>query len=202
MTDSNPDVYYPSIGYAPDRRLSESIDIHVRGASVGPGLSATRVKRKSVTVSETEQRRVNIGKQHPAPYKALLALSSAAEEAAGAAGLDPLLVELLKIRTSQINGCAFCLRMHTRDALKKGENPDRIAVLPGWEETGYFSDTERAALRLTEAIALVSEGHVSDADYDAAAAVLSADQVSAVAWLATVMNAFNRVAITSRYPVA
>ena len=149
----------------------------------------------------TDSPRVNIGKQHPAAYKALIALSSEAEVAVAAAGLDPLLVELLRIRTSQINGCAFCLRMHTRDALKKGENPDRIAVLPAWKETGYFSAADRAALRLTEAIAYVADGHVGDEDYDAASAVLTTDQVSAVAWLATVMNAFNRVAITSRYPV-
>lgn len=149
----------------------------------------------------TDTQRVNIGEQHPAAYKALIALSSEVGEAAAAAGLDPLLVELLRIRTSQINGCAFCLRMHTRDALRKGENPDRIAVLPGWAETGYFSETDRAALRLTEAITRVPDGHVSDEDYDAAAAVLTADQVSAIAWLATVMNAFNRVAITSRYHV-
>jgi len=129
----------------------------------------------------TNTQRVNIGKQHPAAYKALIALSAEVEENAAAAGLDPLLVELLKIRTSQLNGCAFCLRMHTRDALKKGENPDRIAVLPGWEETGYFSETERAALRLTEAITRVSDGHVGDDDYDVAAAALTADQVSAVA---------------------
>ncbi|MEW9529147.1 carboxymuconolactone decarboxylase family protein [Microbispora sp. NPDC049125] len=149
----------------------------------------------------TNLQRVNIGEQHPAAYKALIALSSQVDEAVAAAGLDPLLVELLKIRTSQINGCVFCLRMHTREALKKGESTDRIAVLPGWEETGYFSETDRAALRLTEAITRVPDGHVSDEDYNAAAAVLTADQVSAVAWLATVMNAFNRVAITSRYPV-
>lgn len=149
----------------------------------------------------TNTQRVNIGKQSPAPYKTLLALSSEVEETAATAGLDPLLVELLKIRTSQINGCAFCLRMHTRDALKKGENPDRIAVLPAWEETGYFSTVDRAALRLTEAIAYVADGHVSDEDYNAAAAALTPDQVSAVAWLASVMNALNRVAITSRYPV-
>jgi AhpD family alkylhydroperoxidase len=150
----------------------------------------------------TNIQRVNIGEQHPAAYKALIALSSEVEEAAAAAGLNPLLVDLLKIRTSQINGCAFCLRMHTRDALKKGETPDRIAVLPGWEETDYFSETDRAALRLTEAITRVPDGHVSDEDFNAAAAVLTADQVSAIAWLATVMNAFNRVAITSRYHVA
>lgn len=146
--------------------------------------------------------RVSIDKQHPAPYKALIALSVEAENSAAAAGIDPLLAELVRIRASQINGCAFCLRMHTRDALEKGENPDRIAVLPAWEETGYFSETDRAALRLTEAITLVSDGHVSDENYDAAAAVLTAEQISAVAWLVTVINAFNRVAITSRYPVA
>ncbi|MDX3234382.1 carboxymuconolactone decarboxylase family protein [Streptomyces sp. ME03-5709C] len=145
--------------------------------------------------------RVNIGEQHPAAYKGLIALSSEVGKAAAAAGLDPLLVELLRIRTSQINGCAFCLRMHTRDALAKGENPDRIAVLPAWAESDYFSETDRAALRLTEAVTRVPDGHVSDREYDAAAAVLTADQVSAVAWLATVMNGFNRVAITSRYPV-
>ncbi|MEU5566328.1 carboxymuconolactone decarboxylase family protein [Micromonospora musae] len=149
----------------------------------------------------TEVQRVNIGEQHPAAYKALIALSSEVDAAAAAAGLDPLLVELLRIRASQINGCAFCLRMHTRDALRKGESPDRIAVLPAWAETGYFSETDRAALRLTEAVTLVSDGHVSDEEFSAAEAVLTAEQISAVAWLATVMNAFNRVSITSRYQV-
>ncbi len=149
----------------------------------------------------TNTQRVSIDKQHPTAYKALIALSTEVGDNAAAAGLDPLLLELVKIRTSQINGCAFCLRMHTGDALKKGENPDRIAVLPAWAETGYFSETDRAALRLTEAITRVSDGHVSDEDYNAAAAVLTADQISAVAWLVTVMNAFNRVSITSRYHV-
>jgi AhpD family alkylhydroperoxidase len=150
----------------------------------------------------TSTRRVSVNTQHPAAYKALIALSSEVEANAAAAGLDPRLVELLKIRTSQLNGCAFCLRMHTRDALALGEGPDRIAVLPAWDETGYFSETERAALRLTEAITRVSDGHVGDEDYNKAAAALTADQISAVTWLATVMNAFNRVAITSRYHVA
>ena len=146
--------------------------------------------------------RVPISKHDPTNYKALLALSEAAEYGAVAAGLDPLLVELVKIRTSQINGCAFCLRAHTRDALKKGESPDRLAVLPAWAETGYFTETERAALQLAEAITLISEGHVSDEDYEAAGAVLAQEQVAAVAWLTTAMNALNRVAITSRYHVA
>jgi AhpD family alkylhydroperoxidase len=149
----------------------------------------------------TTTQRVSVNTQHPAVYKALIALSAEVESAAAAAGLDPLLVELVKIRTSQINGCAFCLRMHTREALKIGEEPDRIAVLPAWEETGYFSETDRAALRLTEAITRVSDGHVNDEDYNTTAAALTPEQISAVTWLATVMNAFNRVAITSRYSV-
>ncbi|WP_296604183.1 carboxymuconolactone decarboxylase family protein [Nocardioides sp.] len=145
--------------------------------------------------------RTNIGDRHPAAYKTLISLSMQADQDATAAGVDPLLVELIRIRTSQINGCAFCLRMHTRDALAKGESPDRIAVLPAWTESAYFSETDRAALGLAEAITLVPDGHVSDADYAAAAEVLTADQVSAVSWLTIVMNAFNRVAITSRYHV-
>ncbi|WP_329190899.1 carboxymuconolactone decarboxylase family protein [Actinacidiphila glaucinigra] len=112
--------------------------------------------------------------------------------------MDPLLVELLKIRTSQIWLRALPADAHARRP-QEGENPDRIAVLPAWEEADYFSATARAALRLTEAIACVSDGHVSDADDEAAADVLSADQVSAVAWPATLMSAFDRVAITSRY---
>ncbi|MEU7767812.1 carboxymuconolactone decarboxylase family protein [Nocardia sp. NPDC049190] len=147
------------------------------------------------------QERVNIGTQDPASYQALLALSEAAQQSAAAAGLDPLLVELVKIRTSQINGCAFCLRMHTRDALQKGESPDRLAVLPAWAETGYFTAPERAALQLAEAITLVSNDHVSDDHYATAATELTQHQISAVAWLTIVMNAFNRVAITSRYAV-
>lgn len=157
-------------------------------------------QRNEGTMTTTQ--RVSVDTQHPAAYKALIALSAEVESTVAAAGLDPLLIELLKIRTSQINGCAFCLRMHTREALKIGEDPDRIAVLPAWEETGYFSATDRAALRLTEAITRVSDGRVSDEDYDTALAALTADQISAVTWLATVMNAFNRVAITSRYHVA
>jgi AhpD family alkylhydroperoxidase len=145
--------------------------------------------------------RTDLGEQQPAAYKTLISLSVQADQDATAAGLDPLLVELVRIRTSQINGCAFCLRMHTRDSLKKGENPDRIAVLPAWAESAYFSETDRAALRLAEAITLVPDGHVDDADYAAAAELLTADQVSAVSWLTIVMNAFNRVAVTSRYHV-
>ena len=122
--------------------------------------------------------------------------------AAGHRTVEAIGRELVKIRVSQLNGCAFCLRMHTRDALKAGEVPDRLAVLPTWRETEYFSAQERAALNLSEAITLIASDHVPDDVYSAAAAHLSEAQIAAVSWIAIVMNAFNRVAIASRYVVA
>ena len=95
---------------------------------------------------------INLGKQHPAAYKNVLASNKEVEEAVSQAGLDAKLAELVKIRTSQLNGCAFCLRMHTRDALEKGETTDRLAVLAAWRESQYFSDQERAALALAEEV--------------------------------------------------
>jgi AhpD family alkylhydroperoxidase len=134
--------------------------------------------------------------------RALAALDAEVTEQASAAGLDPRLVDLVKIRTSQINGCAYCLRLHTREALEHGEPAERLAVLPAWRETEYFSAQERAALALAEAVTLVSEGQVPDEVYEQAALHLSDAQIAAVSWVAVVINSFNRVAITSRYPVA
>ncbi|MCQ4080961.1 carboxymuconolactone decarboxylase family protein, partial [Streptomyces sp. RB6PN25] len=95
---------------------------------------------------------VNLGKQHPATYKNLGALGAQADTAVQEAGLDPLLAELVKIRVSQLNGCAFCLRMHTRDALAKGESTDRLAVLAAWWESQCFTPQERAAVALAEQV--------------------------------------------------
>lgn len=146
--------------------------------------------------------RVNLGAQHPSSKKALAALSTVVEQNATESGLAPLTIELIKLRTSQINGCAFCLRLHTREATLKGETAERLAILSAWRETDYFSPQERAALALAESITLVARTHVDDSDYLAFARALSDEQLSAVAWLCTVMNAFNRVAITSRNMVS
>jgi AhpD family alkylhydroperoxidase len=145
--------------------------------------------------------RVNLSKSDPAAYAALLAMNKAASEAAEAAGIDPKLRELLKVRASQLNGCAYCLRMHTRDALKLGETTDRLAVLAAWADSEYFTAVERAALALCESITMVSVDHVPRGVYTMASAVLSDEQISAVAWLSAAINMFNRIAITSRYPV-
>lgn len=134
---------------------------------------------------------------HPGTYKRLLAMSVEADEALARAGLDPLLGELVKIRVSQLNGCAHCLRMHTRDAIAKGEAADRLAVLPAWWESQYFSDAEQSALALAEQITAIA----APPRHSGAAGSLTPEQVSAVSWLAIVMNSWNRVAIASHYPV-
>lgn len=141
---------------------------------------------------------VNLSKQHPTAYKQLTELDAQVAAAARDAGLDPRLVELVKIRVSQLNGCAFCLRMHTRDAVAKGETSDRLAVLGAWWESQYFTPQEQAALALAEQVTELPRSGQRAWDDGS----LTDDQASAVSWLAVVMNAWNRVAITSHYPVS
>ncbi|MFC0453623.1 carboxymuconolactone decarboxylase family protein [Rhodococcus jostii] len=141
---------------------------------------------------------VNLGKQHPTVYQSLMKMDAEVRAALETAGVDPLLVELVKIRVSQLNGCAFCLRLHARDALAKGETTDRLAVVAAWWEAQYFSAQERAALALAEQVTALAVPERRTWDDGS----LTDVQVSAISWLATVMNAWNRVAITSHYPVA
>jgi AhpD family alkylhydroperoxidase len=147
------------------------------------------------------ENRVNLGKAAPALYQAVVALDQLASDYAASAGLATGFTHLLRLRASQINRCAFCIRLHTRDALACGESSDRIGVLPAWRETQYFTEKERAALALAEAITLIAEGQIPEPVYDEAAAVLSADEIAAVEWLGVVINAWTRIAISSRYPV-
>lgn len=145
--------------------------------------------------------RVNIGKTAPQLYQAVVGLDKLVAEAAALAGLSEGFTHLLRLRASQLNQCAYCIRLHTRDALTVGESIDRISVLPAWRETGYFNGKERASLELIEAITLMSEGQVPDSAYEHAAANLSKEEITAVEWLSVVINAWNRIAISSRYPV-
>ena len=145
--------------------------------------------------------RANLGKTHPALYQTVANLDQQAHEAAIAAGLAEGFYHLLKLRASQINQCAFCVRLHSRDALSSGESADRLSVLPAWRESGYFNSKERAALALTEAVTLISVGQIPDEVYTQAAQTLSEAEIAAVEWLAIVINAWNRIAISSSYPV-
>lgn len=141
---------------------------------------------------------VNLSKRHPSAYKAVTALSKEVDDAVAKSGLDPKLAELVKVRVAQLNGCAFCLRMHTRDATAKGETADRLAVVAAWWESQYFNAQEQAALALVEEVTRLSVPERRDWDNGS----LNDEQVSAISWLAIVMNAWTRIAIRSHYPVA
>jgi AhpD family alkylhydroperoxidase len=140
--------------------------------------------------------RASLNTAVPAAYQSLLTMNDQATTAALEAGVERLTIELVRIRASQLNGCGFCLRMHVRDALAEGETIDRIAVLPAWRETRYFSPAERAALTIAEEITHIGSP-VAETDSD----VLDGQQAAALRWVAIVINAFNRVAISSHYVV-
>jgi AhpD family alkylhydroperoxidase len=142
--------------------------------------------------------RVALKEITPDVSAAMGSLHAAAVSAAQDAKLEPELLELVRIRASQINGCAFCLDLHTRDARAQGETERRLHTLNAWRETPFFTERERAALALTEAVTLVHDGPVPDAVYAEAAAVFDENQIAALIWAATVINAYNRIAITTR----
>lgn len=143
------------------------------------------------------KKRINVAKVAPEAYEGMIAL----EKYLANSGLDKRLYELIKTRASQINGCAFCLNMHTRDALTIGETPQRLFLLDAWRETELYTEKERAVLALTEAITLVAEGHISDEIYQAAAAHLSEKELAAAIMAAVVINSWNRIAITTHTPL-
>ena len=138
--------------------------------------------------------RLNPYQAAPATMKALAELEAKVEQS----GLEPALVELVKIRASQINGCAFCLHMHTRDARAKGEADERIYLLNAWRESPLYTDRERAAFAWTEAVTLVSETHVPDDVFEQARAAFSEEELVKLTLLVATINAWNRFAISFR----
>ncbi|WP_392673087.1 carboxymuconolactone decarboxylase family protein [Streptomyces sp. LN785] len=146
-------------------------------------------------------RRIFIDKQSPDAYRALVQTSEAVRSVAAGAGLDRTLVELVNLRVSQINGCAYCLHVHTRAALHVNETTQRLGVLAAWRDTELFTPVERAALALAEATTELVDASVQEAAYTDAREVLTDDQISAVIWVAVTINAFNRVSIMSKHPV-
>lgn len=135
------------------------------------------------------------------PYKAapgLLKALGALEASVLASGLDPSLIELVKIRASQINGCAYCIYMHTKDARAGGESEERIYLLDAWSESPLYSDRERAAFAWTEAVTLVSQTHVPDGVYEQARQSFSEEELVKLTMLVATINAWNRIAISFR----
>ena len=129
-----------------------------------------------------------------APVQGLRKLSHTIE----ASGLERSLLELVKIRASQINGCAYCLDMHTKDARALGETEQRIYALNAWRETPFFTPRERAALAWTDAVTRVADTHVPDDVYDEVRAHFSEEEWLALTFEVVVINAWNRLAISSR----
>jgi AhpD family alkylhydroperoxidase len=128
--------------------------------------------------------------------RAMFQLSSESEK-----GLERPLFELVKIRASQINGCAYCIDMHTKDARLAGETEQRIYALNAWRETPFFSDRERAALEWTEAVTRVADTHVPDEIFERVKAHFSEAELVALTFAVVVINSWNRLSIAFRPPV-
>ena len=139
--------------------------------------------------------RLDYAKTSPEGYKALGGVYVAIQKS----GLPKQLVDLAYLRVSQINGCAYCVDMHSRDLLKSGLAVDKLVLLPVWREAGeLFSKRERAALAFAETVTRVAETNVPDADFEAAAAEFSGKELVDLTYAIGLMNAFNRLAITFR----
>jgi len=142
----------------------------------------------------TTNARIDFAKAAPKAFRALVGFDIAARE-----GLDPALVELIQIRASHLNHCAYCLHMHTNDARKAGESEDRLHMVAVWREAPhFFTEKERAALALTEAVTLVADGGVPDGVYAEAAARFDDDkELAQVLALIFAINTWNRVALAT-----
>jgi AhpD family alkylhydroperoxidase len=140
--------------------------------------------------------RKHLFRSWPEGYEALHRLS----ERVKASGLEPSLLELVKMRASQINGCAYCIDMHSKDARAAGETEQRLYGLSAWRETPYFTARERAALALTEAITLVADSHVPQSVLDNAATQFEPVELTRLVYAVIEINAWNRLAITLGSP--
>src|SRR3954467_11034830 len=138
--------------------------------------------------------RMNYYQAAPDTIKALSALEAQVQ----ASGLEKSLIELVKTRASQINGCAFCINMHTQDARKQGETEQRLYLLNAWRESPVYTDRERAALAWTEAVTLIAETHAPDNLYEAVRAQFSESETVNLTMLIGAINAWNRIAISFR----
>jgi AhpD family alkylhydroperoxidase len=147
---------------------------------------------KSKTVEM--ERRLNYNKLAPGGIQAMSSLNKYVEES----GIERSLLELVKTRASQINGCAFCIDMHTKDARSLGESEQRLYLLNAWREAPFYNERERAALAWTEAVTLISDSHASDEDYAAARAQFSEQELVNLTMAIISINGWNRLAISFR----
>lgn len=143
------------------------------------------------------EQRVSIQQTLPAVWKAMYGLSASVSQLS----ITPIQKELIKIRASQINQCAFCLNMHTRDALKLGETPQRIFLLNAWRETDLFTAEEKAILAITEEVTLIHQHGVSEATYQQATQFFSPETIAEIIISAVAINTWNRIAVSTNLPI-
>lgn len=135
--------------------------------------------------------RLSLSGEAPAAYAAMVALDRAIE-------LDASLRDLVSLRASILNGCAYCVDMHTLDARARGESEQRLYAVATWQEAPFFTERERAALLLTDAVTRIGDGHVPREVYDVARAHFEDQELAQLIWAIVVINAWNRVAVTAR----
>lgn len=140
------------------------------------------------------EKRLNISELEPQGYRSLFPL----ETYLHSTSIDPLQRELIKLRASQINGCAYCLNMHSKDARKLGETEQRIYCLDGWREAPFYSAEERAILALTEEVTLISRDGVKPETYKTAVDLLGEHKTAQVILAIVAINAWNRIAISTQ----
>jgi AhpD family alkylhydroperoxidase len=138
------------------------------------------------------QERMNIDNAEPAIYRAM----AASDKQVNAFELDPRLKELIRIRVSQINGCGYCINTHSKDALKIGETTQRLFALSAWWETPFFTEEERAVLKLAEQVTGISHGGVTDDVYSQALKILGEKKLAQVIFVTVTINSWNRIAIS------
>ncbi|MFE6196692.1 carboxymuconolactone decarboxylase family protein [Streptomyces sp. NPDC057838] len=154
----------------------------------------THLDETATAYAPEQPARLDWARHAPEVYKAMVRLDAAARQ-----GLDPKLLELVKIRASQINHCALCLDMHSKDALAAGESVERIVQLGAWEESRHFyTEQELAALELTEAVTVLTDGFVPDAVYERAARHFDEAELAQLIAAIAVINAWNRFGVTCR----
>jgi AhpD family alkylhydroperoxidase len=158
------------------------------------------ISTETITTPNASQipARLDFDRYAPGYARAMGQLDRAATKELDRVDFDPRLRELVRIRASQINGCAYCIDMHTKDARAVGETEQRLYALPAWRETPFFTVRERAALAFTESVTLLADGHVPAAAYGAVAAEFSPDEVAALVSLIVTINAWNAISVSTR----
>jgi AhpD family alkylhydroperoxidase len=142
------------------------------------------------------EQRLDFDRHAPEASKALARFDRAVMQELERVGFDARLRELVRLRASQLNGCAYCIDMHTKDARAAGETEERLQTLTAWRDTPFFSDKERAALAFTEAVTLMNVDHVPDEAYAAAAQYYGEDELAALVSLIVAINAWNAIGVS------